>query len=152
LFFQRQNRQMTNFPHFLTKSNAEKDRETAQARKAIDRAEELRRLAETELAMEAFEDGFKKWIIVFGAHRDFRDDDSTQEEVYEAELHYLDLVRDHRGEQVRPALAFQGLATAAAASVAGVISPGPTATGLAYLLITDPRALPIPILGPLDVP
>jgi hypothetical protein len=152
LFFQWQNGPMTNFMHHYVKANAEQDRETAQARKAVDRGEEFRRAAEPERSLEAFDDGFARWKKVFTAHPDFRNDDSTQEEVYESELHYIDLVRDHRGDQLRPFLAFQGLATAAAASATGIASPGPAATGLAYQLLTDPRALPIPVLGPLDVP
>jgi hypothetical protein len=153
LFFMWQNRNMTNFPHFMTKANAEKERETGQARKAIDQAEEFRRAAEPERAIEAFEDGFKKWLAVFRAHDDFRNDDSTQEEVYEAELHYLDLMRDHRGEQLRPVVAyFESMATAAAAAAGGIASPAPAVAGLAFGRTSDPRPLAIPFLGPLDQP
>lgn len=153
LFFMWQNRQMTNFPHFMTKANGEKDRETAQARKAIDRAEEFRRAAEPERAIEAYEDGFKKWEVVFRRYDDFRNDDATAEEVYESELHYLDLIRDHRGEQLRPLVAyFESMATAAAAAAGGVASPAPAVAGLAYGRTSDPRQLPIPFLGPLDQP
>ena len=35
---------------------------------------------------------------------------ATQEDLYEIEVHYLDLIQDHRGDQLRPALTFQGLA------------------------------------------
>jgi hypothetical protein len=150
LFFQAQNLQMTNFTHHYTKANAEQDRETGQARKTIDRAEQYRRAAEPERAIDTFEQGFNQWKAVLLRHPDFRDDDGTQEELYEAELHYLHLVRDHRGDQVRPVLAIQGLAAAAAASASGVASPAPLASGLAYQLVTDTRALPLPIAGPLD--
>jgi hypothetical protein len=153
LFFEWQNRQMTNFPHFMTKANAEKERETGQARKAIDRAEEFRRAAEPERAIEAFEDGFKRWLAVFRAHDDFRNDDLTQEEVYEAELHYLDLIRDHRGEQLRPVVTyFQSMAMAATASAGGVASPAPAVAGLAFGRTADARPLAIPFRGPLDQP
>jgi hypothetical protein len=65
-------------------------------------------------------------------------------------VHYLDLLQDHRGEQLRPALTFQGLTAAAATAVAGGGSPAPLAAGLMYRLITDGRALPLPVRGPLD--
>src|SRR5439155_14090983 len=129
LKYRAQNLQMTNFMHHYTKANAEQDRETGQARKALDRAEELRRAAEPERAIEAFEDGFAKWKGVLLRHPDFRGDDATQEEVYEAELHYLDLIREHRREHLVPGLVFQGLATAAAASAGGAASPAPVPAG-----------------------
>jgi hypothetical protein len=144
------NRNMTNFMHHYIKANAEQDRETAQARKTIDRAETFRRAAEPERAIEAFEKGFDQWKAVLVRHPDFRKDWSTQEDLYESEVHYLDLIQDHRGEQLRPALTFQGLMTAAAAAAAGAGSPAQAAAGLMYRLVTDGRALPLPVLGPLD--
>jgi hypothetical protein len=145
-----QNRNMTNFMHHYIKADAERDRETAQARKTIDRAEGYR--GEPERAIETFQKGFEQWKAVLVRHQDFRNDESTQEELYESEVHYLDLIQDHRGDQLRPGLTVQGLTTAVASTAAGAGSPAPLANGLMYLLVTDGRALPLPVLGPLDVP
>jgi hypothetical protein len=139
-----QNRGMTNFMHHFIKAQAEQDRETGQARKTIDRAERFR--GEPDRAIETFEKGFGQWKAVLLRHPDFRNDESTQEELYESEVHYLDLIQDHRGEPFRLALTFQGLATAAA----GAGAPASAATGLMYQLVTDGRSLPLPVLGPLD--
>jgi hypothetical protein len=149
LAWRAQNLQTTNFTHHYVKAEAEQDRETALARKTIDRAETARRAAEPERAIEEFQKGFEQWKQVFVRHTDFRDDVSTQEEVYETEVHYLDLIQDHRGEQIRPALAIDGIT----AAVAGAASGGGVpliANGLVYSLVTDGRALPLPVLGPMD--
>jgi hypothetical protein len=143
------NLQTTNFLHHYVKAKAEQDRDTAQARKTIDRAESARRAAEPERAIEEFQKGFGQWKAVLEHHPDFRDDQATQEEVYESEVHYLDLLQDHRGEQIRPALVIDGVSAAAAAAAAGAGVP-PIATGLVYGLVTDARALPLPVLGPMD--
>ncbi len=145
-----QNRSMTNFMHHFIRANAEQDRETAQARKTLDRAETYRRAAEPERAIEAFQKGFNQWKAVLIRHPDFRNDVDTQTDLYEIEVRYLYLVQDHRGEELRPALTIQGLTTAAVAAAAGGGSPAVAATGLMYRLVTDGRALPLPVLGPLD--
>jgi hypothetical protein len=143
------NLQTINFLHHYVKAEAERDRETAQARKTIDRAETARRAAEPERAIEEYQKGFEQWKAVLQHHEAFRDDQATQEEVYESEVHYLDLIQDHRGEQIRPALVLNGISIAAAAAVAGAGVP-PIATGLVYGLVTDGRTLPLPVLGPMD--
>jgi hypothetical protein len=150
LVLMNQNRDITNFKHHFVKANAERDRITAQARKTIDRAESYRRAAEPERAIETYEQGFAQWKQVLLNYKEFREDSGTQEDVYETEVHYLDLIQDHRGEQLRPLLAFDGLAATAAASAAGAGSPAPISVGLIYRLVTDNRALPLPVLGPLD--
>jgi hypothetical protein len=147
------NMRMTNLPHFVIRAEAEKDRATAQARKTIDQAETLRRRAEPEQAIEEYKKGFTQWQNVLRDYPAFREDSSTQEELYETEVHYLDLIQEPgstQGEQIRQALTFQGLTTAALSASAGGGSPAPLATGLMYRLVIHNRALPLPVLGPLD--
>jgi hypothetical protein len=147
---------MTNFMHHFVRANAERERETAQARKTIDRAQRYRLLAKPQLAIAEFEKGLEQWKDVLRRTRppvndpQLRDDDATQEELYETEVRYLDEIQKHRGEPFRAALTFGELAGAAAASAAGVGLPAPLAPGLMYYIVKDTRALPMPIQGPLD--
>jgi hypothetical protein len=147
---------MTNFMHHFVRANAERERETAQTRKTIDRAQRYHLMGVQERAITEYEKGLEQWKDVFRRTRppvsgpQLRDDEGTQEEVYEMEVRYLDEIQKHRGERFRPALTFQGLAAAAAASAAGAGLPGPLVGGLMYEIVRDTRALPLPILGPLD--
>jgi hypothetical protein len=142
------NQHLTNFMHHYNTADAERERATQQARKTIDQAERLR--GEPDRAIETFEKGFEQWKAVLLNKPNFRNDEATQEELYETEVHFLDLIQDHRGEQFRPALIYDGLATAAASSFTGAGSPALAAAGLLYGFVTDGRALPLPVLGPLD--
>jgi hypothetical protein len=140
---------MTNFMHHFVKANTEQDRDTAQARKTIDQAVWFSRALEPEAELKAYEEGFAKWKAVLLRHPNFRADSYAQEELYETELRYLADVQKYRGNQFRPAIYFQGLATAAIASATGISSPAPVAMGLIHGFL-DERTLPLPILGPFD--
>lgn len=152
LVLQAQNRHMTNFMHHFWKAEAEKDRDTAKARKTLARARQF--AGDPEEAILAYEDGYKQWKAVLLKYPNFREDEYTQEELCETEVapgRYLDLIREHRAELLRQWLAFQGMATAASAATTGVGSPATAVAGMLYRVVNDPRVLPIPVVGPLDV-
>jgi hypothetical protein len=153
LAFRNQNLMMTNFAHHYYKADAERDPQAVQARKLVFEAEYQRaKLAEYEKAIETYQKAFDLWkdLLSRERYRDFRNDSSTQEEIWEAQYRYLQLVREQHGVQLRPALEVQGVLREGMAGMAAPAFPGQTALGLLYGLVTDQRALPIPVLGPFD--
>lgn len=146
LAYQKQNLGMTNFQHHYFRANAEQDPATVQGRKLFFQAAQLRRVAEPDQAMKKYEEAFSAWQGVLVKYKDFRDDGGVQDEIYEHQLDYLNLIQDNRGQQIRPALIVQGILTEAA-------TPGPAAAlavGLLYDRVRDTRSLPLPIVGPMD--
>jgi hypothetical protein len=152
LAFRSQNLMMTNFAHHYYRADAERDPQAVQARKLMFEAEQLRKAAEPERAIETYEKGFALWRDLLGRerYRDFRNDSFTQEETWETQYHYLELVREHRGVQLRPALEVAGVLSEAAAGLSASAFPGQLGLGLLYGLVTDQRTLPLPVLGPFD--
>jgi hypothetical protein len=148
LYFYRTNRQMSNFSHHLFRAEAEKDRDAIAARSLFYDAARLRKDAEAEQSMARYEQGFDAWKKVLTKYPNLRDDytlSTVLEDVYEYEMHYLDLVDLHRGPMIRPALIIGGLL---AEGASGDIAASPVAT--IWSLPPAPRPLPLPIVGPLD--
>ena len=150
VFFYGQDRQMTNFGHHYFQAMAEKDPETVKARKLLYEAERLRKAAEPGPAMQTYQEAFALWKKQLEQYRDFHDDSMIQEETYEAQLHYLDLVQEHRGEQLRPALMVQDLLAELSVGPGGGSLPAQVAAGFVHGFVNNTRALPLPIVGPFD--
>jgi hypothetical protein len=152
LFFREQSRSVTNYAHHLTKAATEQDRDCVQARKLFFEAERFTKLAEPERALSSYERGFEllKKVMTDPRHADFRNDSQILEDTLEAELTYLDLLRKNRGAQIRPAVVASDLILFGAAAATGEASPGTAAASFVYAAVTDPRTLPVPLIGPLD--
>src|SRR5262249_23204593 len=142
LFYHYQNRQMTNFDHHYYRANAERDAKTVQGRKLFFEAEQFRRAAEPDQAMKKYEDAFTLWTEVLKKYNDFRQDGGIQDDIYEYQIHYLDLVQDNRLPNLRPILVAEGLLTQGAAQTQGASTLGLYA-GMVYEGIRDPKALRI---------
>lgn len=152
LFFREQSRSITNYAHHLAKAMTEQDPETVQARKSFFEAERFTKLAEPDQALTAYEKGFDllKKVMSNPRYADFRNDGITLEETLEKELTYLDLLRKNRGAQIRPAVVISDLILYGAAAAQGDASPGTAAAAFLYAAVTNPRSLPVPLVGPLD--
>jgi hypothetical protein len=147
LHYYGQNRQVTNYAHFLYRSQAEKEPDTIQARKALFLAERSR--GDQERALSNYQKGFELWKQRLLKSEEFRKDSSIQEDVYAAQMKYIDLLQDYRGQRLGEALGVQfGLE-----SVTSLLAtPVPVPPGVAFLQATfpNPTLLPGPSLGPLD--
>jgi hypothetical protein len=103
LFFYRQHRQLTNFPHYLGTAEGEQLPETIQARKLLWKANQARRVSRTPEAVRLYEEGLKLWKDVLlknpSFHRPERSD-RIEEETYEVELEYLNLLIVSRDKRV----------------------------------------------------
>jgi hypothetical protein len=152
LAYRNQNLSMTNFAHHYYRAEAEREAELIQARKLIHTADQYRKAAEPERAAEKYLEGFAKWKNVLGRdqYREFRNDAFTQEETYEAQLRYLEVVRELQGGQLRPALMTRDVLAWGMTGLAGGRFPGQAGLGLLYGLVTDARSLPLPLPGPFD--
>ena len=103
LFFYRQNRQLTNFPHYLGTSEGEQLEDTIKARKYLWQANQARRVAKTEEALALYVKGLDLWKKVLlknpAFHRAERSD-RIEEETYEYELEYIRLLIVSRDKKV----------------------------------------------------
>jgi hypothetical protein len=90
-------RQVSNFMHHYYRSLVEANKETVQARKLFYEAENLRLAGSPDQARRKYEspEALKAWREkVLLKNRSFRRDDFNQEEAYEIQLRYLDLVSE----------------------------------------------------------
>jgi len=103
LFFYRQHRQLTNFPHYLGTAQGEQLPETIRARKLLWQASQARRVAQTSEAVRLYKQGLELWkqVLIDNAafHRPDRSD-HIEEETYEFELEYLRLLIVSRDKAV----------------------------------------------------
>lgn len=152
LFFREQSRSITNYAHHLARAMTEQDPEAVQARKLFFEAERFTKLAEPERALQAYDKGFDllKKVMSNPRYIDFRNDGISLEETLEKELTYLDLLRKNRGAQIRPAIVATDAVVFGALVAAGEASPANMAASIMYAAVTDPRTLPVPLVGPLD--
>ena len=150
LVFYNQSRQMTNFPHHYFRAYTEQDPETVRGRKLMYEADRLRKSATSDRALETYQQAFEVWKKVLEKYPEFRRDDFVQQETYERELDYLDVIRIQNGLQIRRCLVVPGvLAQALSALQGGPVLAG-LSVGLLHEAVDDPKALPLPVLGPLD--
>lgn len=149
LYFNTSNNQMSNFPHHYFRAQTEKEPDTILGRKLFFDANRLRKAAEPERAMEAYERAMEQWKKVLWKHKEFRDDVTMQEDIYEHQIEYTDLAAIHRGPVLRPAVVVdsmlaQGLTVTSGASIATL------PTGSIFGNTATPKPLPLPISGPFD--
>lgn len=124
----RMDQNITNIVHWLVSTEVERTRDAVDARKAFWKADRLRRRAEPRKAVAQYEDvkafgppnSWTKdkasgWTRIYYDHPRLRADMTTQEDTYEVEMKYMDLITDVRGARL--------LAARAAASV---VAEGPT--------------------------
>jgi hypothetical protein len=101
LFWYERNRSMTNFPHFYYRSLVEAKPETIAARKAFFKAEQLRRSADYPQALQMYNspEGIPAWRKLLLENPEFRNDGSLQEETYEVQMKYMDLLREDKQDR-----------------------------------------------------
>jgi hypothetical protein len=138
-------RGLTNFAHFYNTSMVELNERTVQARKRFFEAERLRLQARRGEALARYEEALPIWKQLLEEHADFQRDDHIQEETYEVQAKYLDLLRAVHGPEIKQRLALQtllGQAAAGTSSLSLVVSAR---------LAVQPRLLPdLELMGPFD--
>lgn len=92
LYFYDRNRTTTNFPFFLSSSEAEMQPAAMVARKALWNAEQSRLNGKTGEAIRRYADAFEKWKQWLSQYEAYSRIDAVQEEMYEAEYRYLRLL------------------------------------------------------------
>ena len=87
-------RHVSNFASHYNRSFVEQNPETVTARKLFYQAQALASTGSTIEALQKYQDpgAIPAWVEVLDKHKDFRQDDMTQEESYEIELNYLDVL------------------------------------------------------------
>jgi hypothetical protein len=90
---------MTNFRHHYHRARVEAEPETVTARKLFHRAEALRLTADLHEALNVYEqpDALPAWknkVLLDPSHKEFRKDEFIQEQTYEIEQKYLELIND----------------------------------------------------------
>jgi hypothetical protein len=119
LYWYEHYRSMTNFPHFYFKSQVDADPKSVKVRKTFYQADRLRKAGDRELALEKYREAMPEWRQLMLDHPGFRQDSIVQEDTYEIELKYLDLVQALRGRRLRELLLIQDYLTFVAASPVG---------------------------------
>jgi hypothetical protein len=94
LVYLRQNLQVTNYEHFLYGSEVEMEKETIEARKLFFEANKLKDRNDQE-AIRTFVEAFEKWKTRLVRFEQFRLDERTQDESYERQVDFLNLVRNN---------------------------------------------------------
>jgi hypothetical protein len=93
------NLSMTNFNHHYQRARVEAEAETVTARKLFHEAEAKRLTADLIQARAIYEQpeamqAWKNKVLLAPGHKEFRRDDEIQEQTYEVELKYLELVNE----------------------------------------------------------
>jgi hypothetical protein len=155
--FYKLNRDTSNFPRFYYGSLAEMQPDIIKARRAIYDAKQLSDAAEPEAAINRYLDGFNLWVKALsrrdssGAfiYKDFRSDPILQEDLYEKQLAYINLVSEHRSLTLVPAqLLSDSLLEGAIAQAGGSVGPLPLSA--IRQLVPNTRLLPLGLVGPFD--
>jgi hypothetical protein len=90
-----QNRQVTNFPFFLTTAQTERKPETVAARRTLWTAEQARKLGRKQEAMTLYKKGLEEWREILRNNKEYHRSersDRIEEETYAFELAYLRLI------------------------------------------------------------
>ena len=95
MYFYRVNRQVTNFQYFLASAEAEAKPETVAARKTLWRADQARKIGDSQRAIRLYKQGLIQWKEVLKKNQTFHRSEHTEEETYEYELSYLRLLVEH---------------------------------------------------------
>lgn len=127
MYFMR--RRVTNFDHFLIATEIESMREAVQARKCFWMADRLRRRGERRKAVAMYEDprafgapqtwdkaAATGWTRLYYDHPKLRADLTSQEDTYDLEMKYMDLVTEVRAGRILPARTAVGVVSAGASA------------------------------------
>jgi hypothetical protein len=139
------NRTLTNFPHFLDDSDAQKTADAVRGQRLFYQAAySYHKQADLPRAVRLYEEAFPVWLRVFNDHPRFAENSEAQELVYKNQLEYLKLVQDLRGSDVKSLLVLQDCLGQAALRPPGMPLWLPSAN------LLRPSALPPPVKGPFD--
>jgi hypothetical protein len=100
-------RGLTNYPHFVHRSEVEMQEDTIQARKQFFEARRLVIDGKRDQALAIFEgkDGasgaLERWRDVLQKNKDFRGDEYVQEESYEYQMKYVKLLKSRHGTEYK---------------------------------------------------
>ncbi len=88
------NRSVTAFPHHYNRSMVEQDPKTVRARKLFYQADSLASTGSTFLALQKYQnpDALQAWATILADNQDYREDTLMQEDSYEIQLNYLDVL------------------------------------------------------------
>lgn len=147
---------MTNFDHFLVTSEIEADSKTVKARKAFWEADRLYRRGDRSRALAKYEDkvafgtpwswtrekatGFTR---VFFDHPKFRGDLLVQEDAYELQMKYLDVVSAQRGPRLKRILQVRPI-------VAATLAPSPFRNAWIPAVDVVASGVGLHMVGPFD--
>lgn len=95
---------MTNFPEFITQTDAERTAECVTARKFFFNAERIRRAEDPERAIPLYNNAWQFLTHVLLAKPGFARLANVQEDAYEIQIPYNIYVQKHRGEVFEPLL------------------------------------------------
>jgi hypothetical protein len=151
LFDHQVNLQMTNFNHFLYRSQAESDDRTVRMRRLFFEASRL--ASNPDLAIGKYEQAFAILIGdgegrqgLFEVYPNFRNDSATQEDLYEKNVEYLTLLEKWRSPIVRGLVSTSNLVTS------NLVFPNSAKVygATLYQMFSRPGELPSLFVGPLD--
>jgi hypothetical protein len=152
LIYLHQNLSLTNFNHFLYQAEGESDPRVADVRKLLFQAEAERKSGNPEPAIRLYAQAFAKLVGdqaagtqgVLETYPNFRNDSHVQEDLYEKQMTYLDLLYNQRGPIIRAGMTACSLFGCVPASPENIMS------ACVYQYSSRHRELPNPFKGPLD--
>jgi len=142
LYWYNSERQLTNFAYFYFRSQVEQEEQTIAIRRAFFEAEQLRKAANREQALQKYTDALQKWTALLLTHEGFRRDLNVQEDTFEVVVKYLDLIKQLHGKRLRALLLAQD-----------VLGRGAMGSPVGATLIAAPilgRDMPLPVVTPVD--
>jgi hypothetical protein len=107
------NRNLTVFPHHYNRALVEQEPKTVRARMLFYQANSLASTGSTFLALQKYQDrdALQAWAAILADHPAFRDDQFLQEESYEIQTNYLDVLnRALPANEIKAQLATAALA------------------------------------------
>lgn len=113
--------EQTNFPRFFHQTRVEMMPDAIEARKRFYQADELRKRGEpAEVILPVVEQAFAKWRPILLKNPEFRRIVTVQDETYERQLAYQQLVQELHGTELKQLLVLQDFLAQAAFRPAGV--------------------------------
>jgi hypothetical protein len=137
-------RELTNFKSFFYRAQLEAKPETVAARRGLFVAERDRKAGQRNDALVKYEKALAQWAELMKNTPNAADDSVLQDEMYDAQAIYLQLLQDLSGQEIKQILAVPAVLGQAA------LTPGPAPPWLALVPLAKPRLAPTPgILPPL---
>jgi hypothetical protein len=100
---------MTNFPHFYYEAEVEAEPATIQTRKELYAADQFRKAADQEQAVEAYRQTLPKLAKILKDHPYHLMDPNSQDDAFEVVTRYLDLIDDLYGPRLKQLLVVEDL-------------------------------------------